>query len=116
MQLRIDVKEIGWWFWAITLLFIVTALAGWIPGYYATMILSGIQVAYFTWRERSLVAFPPQVRIVYFTVTLLGLWVPLRIPIYALLTLGTVMVVLFNRCAIALVLKSMPWNRNVVTR
>ncbi len=113
MALRIDVKEIGWWLWAITLVFIVAALVGWTPGYYVVMAISGIQVIYFAWRERSLIAFPPQVRIVYFAFTLLGLWQPLRIPIYVLLLIGTTMVVLFNRCFIAIVLKLMPWNRDV---
>lgn len=113
MKLKIDVKEIGWWLWAITLVFIVAALGGWLPGYYVVIGLSGLQVLYFTWRERSLIAFPPQVRIVYFVFTLFGLWAPLRIPIYGLLLIGTTMVVLFDRCVIALVLKSMPWNRSV---
>ena len=33
MGLKINVGDILWWFWAITLVFILTALLGWIPGY-----------------------------------------------------------------------------------
>ena len=113
MELAINVRQIDWWFWTITLILILAALLGWIPGYYAVMALSGIQVIYFTWHERSVTAFPTQVRIVYFIITLAGLSELLRFPIYVLLAIGTAMVTLFDRCSIALALKWMPWNRSL---
>ncbi len=111
MKLKIDVKDISWWFWAGTLAFIVAALAGWSPGYYAVIVVSAIQVVYFISKEHSLSAFPVQIRIVYFAATFLGLWTTVRLPFYVLLLLGTVMVTFLGRCSIALVLKHMPWNR-----
>lgn len=66
--------------------------------------------------EKSLSAFPTQIRVVYFAFTLLGLWTEARVIIYALLLLGTFMVVVFGRCSIALVLKHMPWNRGCEVR
>ena len=113
MELTIKAREVDWWFWAITLVFIGAALAGWIPGYYAVMILSGIQIIYFTIHEGSFVGFQTQVRIVYFAITLFGLSELLRIPIYILLAIGTVMVTFLDRCSIALVLKMLPWNRDM---
>jgi hypothetical protein len=113
MELTINVKDVEWWFWAITLAFIILALISWVPGYYIVMALSGIQILYFTKKEGSLKAFPTQVRIAYFAITLFGLWVAIRFPLYILILIGTIMVTFTGRCAIALALKVMPWNRNV---
>jgi len=111
MQLRINATDIRWWFWAITLVFIVAALAGWTPGYYVVIGISAVQVVFFLLQEKSLVTFPSQIRVVYFAFTLFGLWPEVRPYIYVLLLLGTIMVTFFARCSIALVLKHMPWNR-----
>ncbi len=111
MELRINTADFRWWFWAITLVFIVLALVGWTPGYYAVIGISAVQALYFVIQEKSLIAFPVQTRIVYFGLTLFGLWPEGRFVAYVLLLLGTVMVTFFDRCSIARVLKHMPWNR-----
>ncbi len=66
---------------------------------------------FFLAQERSLIAFPSQIRVVYFGLTLFGLWPEVRVIVYALLLIGTVMVTFFERCSIALVLMQMPWNQ-----
>jgi hypothetical protein len=104
--------DIRWWFWAVTLVFIVAAVMGWTPGYYVVMGVSGMQVLFFLAQEKSLSAFPTQIRVVYFAFTLFGLWPEVRLIMFALLLVGTIMVTFFGRCAIALVLKQMPWNRD----
>lgn len=111
MKLIIEPKKIEWWFWTVTLVFIITALSGWLPGYYLVMIISAIQIFFFGYRFKSLMAFDAQVRLLYFAFTLLGLIETIRFPLYIILLLGTFMVVAFNRCGIALVLKKMPWNK-----
>jgi len=111
MKLKIDVRSIEWWFWAITLLLIIAALSGWTPGYGAVIVVSFAQTVFIGVRTGSAFSFPSQVRIVYFAYTLLGLWEAGRFYCYAPLALGTVMVVFFDRCGIALVLKLMPWNK-----
>ena len=111
MELKIDATDIRWWFWAITLAFIVVAVAGWTPAYYIVMGISAVQVLFFLAQEKSLDAFPAQIRVVYFGFTLFGLWPEVRLIIYIILLAGTVMVTFFGRCSIALVLKHMPWNR-----
>jgi hypothetical protein len=110
MHLKANARDIRWWFWAITLVFIVAALAGWTPGYYVVMGISAVQVLFFLAQEKSLSAFPTQIRIAYFALSLFGVWAEVRLLIYVILLLGTVMVTFFGRCAIALVLKQMPWN------
>jgi hypothetical protein len=112
MKLVMHPKDIRWWFWLVTLVFIIAALAGWTPGYYIVMAISFIQVVFFLVQEKSLAAFPVQIRIVYFLWTLLGLWPAGRLVFYILLLLGTIMVTFFGRCAIAMALKYMPWNKN----
>jgi hypothetical protein len=116
MKLKIELTDPFWWFWAITLVFIVAAVVGWTPGYYVVMVLSAVQVVVFLVRERSISAFPTQIRIVYFAWSLTGLWEAARLFFYLVLLLGTVMVVFFGRCSISLLLKYMPWNRDRVPR
>ena len=116
MKLKIELADPFWWFWVVTLVFIAAAVAGWTPGYYIVIALSAIQVIVFLARERSVMAFPTQIRIVYFALTLFGLWPAIRLPFYILMLLATAMVVFFGRCSIALVLKRMPWNRDRLPR
>jgi hypothetical protein len=111
MELKMSATDIRWWFWSTTLVFIVAAVAGWAPGYYIVMGISAVQVLFFLAQEKSLAAFPVQIRFVYFAFTLFALWPEVRLFIYIILLLGTVMVAFFGRCSIALVLKHMPWNR-----
>ena len=111
MGLKINATDIRWWFWAVSLVFIVAAIAGWTSGYYVVMGISAAQVIFFLSQEKSLTAFPTQIRVVYFAFTLFGLWPEVRLFIYIILLLGKIMVTFFGRCSIALVLKHMPWNR-----
>ena len=111
MELKIYINDVRWWFWAVTLVFVIAAVIGWTPAYFIVITISAVQVIFFFVQERSLSAFPVQIRVVYFAFTLFGLWPEARLIIYLLLMLGTVMVAFFGRCTIALVLKHMPWNR-----
>ncbi len=113
MRLEIHAAKAEWWLWAITLVLICAALAGWSPGYRAVMAVSALQVVWFAVATGSVVSFPSQVRLVYLAVTLLALWAPARAWVFAALALGTFMVTAFDRCAIALALARMPWNRSV---
>jgi hypothetical protein len=97
----------------VTLALLFAAVAGWTPGYQAVMLISILQIPYIAVRSKSIVSFASQVRIAYFAYTLLGLWEAGRVYCYALLVLGTAMVVFFDRCGIAFVLKLMPWNKGM---
>jgi len=111
MKFQISPGNIRWWFWLVTLAFIIAALAGWSPAYTIVMGISALQVIFFLVQEKRLSAYPVQIRIVYFAWTLLGLWTAGRLYFYILLLLGTIMVTFFGRCVIGLVLKLMPWNK-----
>jgi hypothetical protein len=111
MRLEIHATKAEWWLWVVTLVLICAALSGWSPGYRAVMLVSALQVVWFAVATGSLVSFPAQVRLVYVAVTLVALWTPARAWVFAALALGTFMVTAFDRCAIALALARMPWNR-----
>ncbi len=113
MRFQVHVRKVEWWFWAVTLAIICAALAGWSTGFAAVMLLSALQVIWFAVATGSVVSFPAQVRLVYLAVTLLAWWRPARVWVFAALALGTFMVTFFDRCAIALALAKMPWNRGV---
>jgi hypothetical protein len=112
MELVIETNKIDWWFWAITLAFILIALFGWVPAYYVVMVISGIHVLYFVQRDGSW-AFTTQVRLFYFATTLVALWTLIRFPWFILLLIGTAMVTFTGRCVLALILKKMPWNKGL---
>ena len=114
MKLVIEPNKMEWWLWTITLAFIIAALLGWRQGYYLVMIISAAQVFFFWNRFKSFLAFDTQIRIAYFVFTLIGLSNTIRFPFYIVLFIGTFMVVAFNRCGIALVLKKMPWNKQPI--
>jgi hypothetical protein len=104
-------RDVWWWYWVVTFLLIVTAVSGWTPGYGLVILVSALQLGHSFIRNGSIASFPVQIRLVYFAVTLFGLWEGPRLCVYALLLLGTFMVAFLGRCGIALVLKRMPWNR-----
>lgn len=114
MKIKIELSSIEWWLWTVTLIFIITAIAGWTSGYYAVIGISLFQIPYIAMRTKSLVSFDAQVRIVYFALTLFGFWEAVRFPFYIVLLIGTVMVVLLGRCSIAMLLRCMPWNKKVM--
>jgi hypothetical protein len=111
MELKINSGDIRWWFWAVTLVFIIAAVVGWSLAYFVVIAISAVQVVFFLAQEKSLAAFPVQIRVVYFAFTLFGLWPQVRLVIYLVLLLGTIMVTFFGHCMIALGLKYMPWNK-----
>jgi hypothetical protein len=112
MQLQLEPQKIDWWYWTITFIFIGFAVIGWSTAYYIVMLISAVQIVHFRKKYSSVINFDLQVRIVYFAFTLLGLISSIRTIVYILLLIGTFMVVAFNRCGIALLLKKMPWNKN----
>jgi hypothetical protein len=116
MKLIINAREIRWWFWLVTLVFIIAALFGWTPAYGIVIAISAVQVIFFLVQEKKLSSYPVQIRIVYFIWALFGLWPGVRLIFYILLLLGTIMVTFFGRCMIALGLKTMPWNKTRAMR
>jgi hypothetical protein len=104
-------RDIWWWYWVVTFVFIAAALLGWPPGYRVVILISTFHLGHSLLRHRSLLAFPVQIRITFLGLTLLGLWGEARVFVFAILLVGTFMVAAMGRCGISLILKPMPWNR-----
>jgi hypothetical protein len=111
MKYVINFRSIYWVFWFVTLILIIAAIAGCSACYYIVMAISFVQVLFFVIKEKSLNAFPTQIRITYFLITLLGFWEEVRLYVFILLLFGTIMVTFFDKCSISVLLSKMPWNK-----
>jgi len=103
-------QDIGWWYWAVTLLLLAGALAEWPLGFAPVIALTGVQLLHYRLREGSLAAFPVQVRTGYLLLLLAGQWPPLHF-IYWIQLVGTSAMVVADYCPLARFLSLMPWNR-----
>ena len=106
----LDYKEMSWWYWLVTAVFLTVGVAGNPIGFFLAIGLTVIQLIHFTIRERSFTAFPIQVRFWYLILLLVALPEPLRI-IYWVPTVGTWAQVIFGYCAMARCVSLLPWNR-----
>ncbi|MCG6942154.1 MAG: hypothetical protein LJE69_12995, partial [Thiohalocapsa sp.] len=73
--------------------------------------LTVFQLIHFAIRERSLTAFPLQVRFWYLMLLLIALPMPLQI-VYWIPTIGTWAQVVFGYCTMARCVSLFPWNRS----
>ena len=122
MKLAINPASREWWYWALTLVCMVTGLAANYMagdqavqlsayGFYGVIAISVVQTIEYIVRTGAF-SFPSQVREVYTALVIIALFDPTRI-FYWMLLVGTVMVTFFGRCTIARVLVMMPWNKGV---
>jgi hypothetical protein len=103
-------RSVAWWYWLLSAAMLTSGVAGWHWGYCLAGTLTMVQIVHFLILERSLMAFPVQVRVGYLAILLLGIWEPMR-WIYWVPMAGTWAVVLFGYCPLARLLSLMPWNR-----
>lgn len=106
----IEYRAAGWWYWLATVSFLTVRLAGWTEGYWLALGAAVLNSLHFVLRERSLTAFPVQVRFGFLLLLLLALpeetqW------LRWLLAAGTWVRVLSGYCALARILSLLPWNR-----
>jgi hypothetical protein len=106
----IQVREISWWYWAVTAALLIVGLAGWPPAFLLAVGLSAIQIIHFRLAEGSWRAFPVQVRVAYFLILTATLWPPLHWLVW-LPAIGTPAQVLIGYCLLARALSLLPWNR-----
>jgi hypothetical protein len=99
-----------WWYWAATTLLLTGVVAGNAQCLQAVIFLNAVQVIHFMIRERSLSAFPVQVRITYFGLLFLA-QAPFMVWIFWWQLIGTAAMVLFEYCFLARLLSLLPWNK-----
>jgi len=103
-------SKLVWWYWALTTGLLVGVLAGFSQCLQAVIALNIVQVVHFIIREKSISAFPVQVRIAY-----LGLIFAAQAPymgwVFWWLLIGTSAMVSFGYCFLARVFSLLPWNK-----
>ena len=104
-----EYKDIGWWYWLLTVCLLTAGIAGWPPGFYATIGLTVFQLFHYLVREKSIGAFPVQVRTGYLLLLVIALPEPLN-WIFWIPMIGTWAQVIFGYCTMARFVSLMPWN------
>jgi hypothetical protein len=98
-------------YWAATTVLLAGVVSGCDYCLPAVIGLNIIQVIHFVIREKSLAAFPVQVRISYLGLLFLAL-APYMFWIFWWQLIGTAAMVLFSYCFLARVMSLMPWNKS----
>jgi len=99
-----------WWYWTATTIFLIGVVAGNAECLQAVIALSAMQVIHFMLREKSLTAFPIQVRITYFGLLFVA-QAPFMFWTFWWQLIGTSAMVLFEYCFLARCLSLLPWNK-----
>ena len=98
-------------YWAVTTILLAGMVTGCSYCLPAVIGLNIIQVIHFIYREKSLQAFPVQVRVAYLGLLFLA-QAPFMFWIFWWQLIGTAAMVLFQYCFLARVMSLMPWNKN----
>jgi len=106
----IEYRDLAWWYWLVTVCLLSAGLAGWDPGFMSAIGFTLFQLIHFAIRERSVTAFPVQVRFWFLVLLLIALPKPLQL-IFWLPTLGTWAQIMFGYCTMARCVSLLPWNR-----
>ena len=108
-MLMIEHKELGWRYWFVTACLLTAGLAGYTTGFLLAIGLTLIQLIHYIIRERSMTAFPVQVRFSYLILLLVALPEPLHI-VYWAPAVGTWVLLIFGYCTMARIVSLFPWN------
>ena len=106
----IEYKDIGWWYWLVTAPLLTIGVLGNELGFILAIGLTIFQLIHYIVREKSIKAFPVQVRFWYLLLLIVAFpeimqwlyWVP---------CIGTWAQVIFGYCAMARLVSLWPWNR-----
>lgn len=103
-------NDIGWRYWAASDLLLLGTVFGCAWSIAALAGLTFLHCIHFVLRERSLAAFPLQVRLAWAVLLVAGMWPPLGFMHWIQLA-GTSAMVFAGYCPLARTLALMPWNR-----
>jgi hypothetical protein len=103
-------RDLGWWYWFLTVWLLGAGLFGWTNGILLAIALCAVQTAHVIWLTRDLTTFPVQVRAAYGLMLIAGLWTPLQ-WIHWMQLVGTTARVTVGYCFLARTLSLAPWNR-----
>jgi hypothetical protein len=108
----IEYRALSWWYWLAIVACLSAGVSGWPAGFLSAIGLAVLQLVHFSLRERSIAAFPVQVRLGFLLALLLFIALPERLHwLFWLPTIGTWAAVLFGYCPMARIVSLLPWNR-----
>lgn len=107
----IDYKDIGWWYWLVTVFFLMLGLAGDPTWFVMAIGFTGFQLMHYIFKERKFSAFPVQVRFGYLILLMVSFFDVMQ-WLYWLPVIGTWAQIIFGYCAMARVVSLLPWNHN----
>jgi len=107
----IEYRDIGWWYWLVTAALLSFGVIGNPTGFMLAIVLTTIQLVHYVIRERSITAFPIQVRFWYLMLLLIAWFEPLQ-WIYWIPAIGTWAQIIFGYCTMARCVSLFSWNRN----
>ena len=111
-MLKLDCRDIGWWYWLGTAVLITAGVFGWPMGFHWAIKVSMIHLVHFIILERTIKAFSVQVRAAFLLLVVCFYWEPLRF-LYWWPAVGLWTRILFSYCFLARTLSLMSWNRKV---
>ena len=107
----INYKELSWCYWLVTACLLSAGVTGYTFAFLLAIGLTVFQLIHFAIRERSVTAFPVQVRFWYLMLLLVALPEPMHL-IYWIPTVGTWAQLIFGYCTMARCVSLFPWNRS----
>lgn len=110
MTTMVTIRDLGWWYWFVTVGLLAAGLSGWQRGIYLAIVLCIIQIGHVMRLTHDLTTFPMQVRATYAVMLMAGLWGPLA-WLHWMQLVGTSARVLIGYCFLARLLSLAPWNR-----
>jgi len=107
----VNEKEMASRYWLLILIPLILGNASVPVALYVAIAIASIQIAHFARRTSSLTHLAVQVRLVFCTMMVVGLWSPLFF-IHWIQVIGISAVLLFNFCLLERILSLLPWNRS----
>lgn len=101
--------DLVWWYWAATTVLLLAVVFNIEHSMQAVITLNVVQVIYFIIREKSLTAFPVEVRVTYLAMLILST-APYMVWIFWWQLIGTAAMVMFRYCFLARLMSLMPWH------
>jgi len=106
----LEYKDIGWWYWLATAIFLTMGVSGYAPGFQWAISLSVFQLFHYVSLQRSVSSFPVQVRFWYLMLLLVS-WFESMHWLFWVPTIGTWAQIIFGYCTMARLVSLFPWNR-----
>jgi len=106
----IEYKDTGWWYWLVTAILLTYGVIWNELGFILAMGLTFVQVLHYIIREKSIKAFPVQVRFWYLMLLLVS-FPEMMQWLYWIPCIGTWAQIIFGYCAMARMVSLLPWNR-----